>query len=78
MTELRAEKIDKIAEALTDPEMNGPEKGDVLVISWGSTYGTVRTAVEEMQRLAGHRTHVAPTDRCCEVRNVEGGEFRRR
>ncbi|HEV7621440.1 MAG TPA: 2-oxoglutarate ferredoxin oxidoreductase subunit alpha, partial [Flavisolibacter sp.] len=27
---------------------NGPEKGDLLVLGWGSTYGVIKTAVEEL------------------------------
>lgn len=50
MTEIRAEKIEKINDFVEGPELHGSEKGDVLVISWGSTYGTVRTAVEQLQR----------------------------
>lgn len=50
MTEIRAAKIEKINEFVDGPELQGSEKGDVLVISWGSTYGTVRTAVEQLQR----------------------------
>jgi 2-oxoglutarate ferredoxin oxidoreductase subunit alpha len=51
MTELRRNKRDKIAEFI--PELTieqGKEKGDVLVLGWGSTYGSIRTAVEELMK----------------------------
>ncbi|NTS42488.1 2-oxoacid:acceptor oxidoreductase subunit alpha [Flavisolibacter sp. BT320] len=49
MVKIRQEKVDKIA--LNIPEQtldNGPEEGDVLVLGWGSTYGVIKTAVEEL------------------------------
>jgi 2-oxoglutarate ferredoxin oxidoreductase subunit alpha len=49
MVKIRQEKVDKIA--LNIPEQtidNGPEKGDVLVLGWGSTYGVIKTAVESL------------------------------
>ncbi|HVW99669.1 MAG TPA: hypothetical protein VHA52_04385, partial [Candidatus Babeliaceae bacterium] len=27
---------------------NGPEKGDVLVLGWGSTYGVIKATVEQL------------------------------
>ncbi|MFI5134008.1 MAG: 2-oxoglutarate ferredoxin oxidoreductase subunit alpha, partial [Chitinophagales bacterium] len=32
---------------------NGPAKGKVLVLGWGSTYGAIKSAVEELH-AAGH------------------------
>ena len=45
MCELRQEKIDRIADFIPPQEVFGPEKGDLLVLSWGGTYGACRTAV---------------------------------
>ena len=45
MTDVRAKKVAGIAESIPDQEIEGPPKGDVLVVSWGGTYGSVRTAV---------------------------------
>lgn len=49
MVRLRAEKIEKIAEyiPLATPD-SGHEKGRVLVLGWGSTYGSIKTAVREL------------------------------
>ncbi|MBT4693544.1 MAG: 2-oxoacid:acceptor oxidoreductase subunit alpha [Planctomycetaceae bacterium] len=49
MCELRQEKIDRIADFVPPQEVFGPEKGDVLVLSWGGTYGACRTAVTRAQ-----------------------------
>ncbi len=53
MTDLRAEKIRRIANFIPELEVDGPESGDLLVLSWGSTYGAVFTAVNDA-REAGH------------------------
>jgi 2-oxoglutarate ferredoxin oxidoreductase subunit alpha len=49
MVKIRQEKIDKIAFNIPEQKLdNGPEKGDVLVLGWGSTYGVIKTAVEQL------------------------------
>jgi len=50
MVELRAEKISRIAEEYPPLKVHGTEKGDLLVISWGSTFGAVKEAVNVLQR----------------------------
>ncbi|MBL4848354.1 MAG: 2-oxoacid:acceptor oxidoreductase subunit alpha [Planctomycetes bacterium] len=50
MCKLRAEKIERMV--VPDAELIGPEEGELLVVSWGGTYGAVLTAAEEL-RLAG-------------------------
>lgn len=48
MTKLRAEKIARIAESIPLQTIdNGPEKGDLLILGWGSSYGAIKTAVEQ-------------------------------
>ncbi|MEJ0081002.1 MAG: hypothetical protein WDM78_08680 [Puia sp.] len=39
---------------------SGPEKGKLLVIGWGSTYGSIKTAVAELQKegLAVSHAHL--------------------
>jgi 2-oxoglutarate ferredoxin oxidoreductase subunit alpha len=44
MTDLRARKVRNIARDLPPQEVVGPETGDVLVLSWGGTYGACTTA----------------------------------
>lgn len=47
MTNTRADKVARIADAIPLQEVDGPESGDLLVLSWGGTFGSVRTAVRE-------------------------------
>ena len=49
MVKIRQEKVDKIAEYIPEQKIdNGPEKGKVLVLGWGSTYGAIKSAVAEL------------------------------
>jgi 2-oxoglutarate/2-oxoacid ferredoxin oxidoreductase subunit alpha len=50
MTETRAAKISRVAGAIPEQAIEGPDRGEVLVISWGGTYGTVRTAAQQFIR----------------------------
>jgi len=49
MTDTRDAKIRGIAKDIPLVEIEGKEQGKVLVISWGSTYGAVSSAVESLQ-----------------------------
>lgn len=49
MTNLRAQKVANVAKVIPDAEINGPEEGDLLVLSWGGTFGSCTTAVERCQ-----------------------------
>jgi 2-oxoglutarate ferredoxin oxidoreductase subunit alpha len=54
MVNIRQEKVDRIAQYIPEQKLDsGPEKGKVLVIGWGSTYGTIKSAVLELQ-AEGH------------------------
>jgi len=48
MSELRAAKIAGIAKDIAPLEVYGPETGELLILGWGSTYGALRSAVEEL------------------------------
>jgi len=50
MTELRAQKVAGIADDIPDLAVSGPERGELLILGWGSTYGALRTASERLQR----------------------------
>ena len=58
MTMLRRQKVENIVAAIPEQEIHGPETGDLLVMSWGGTYGAVRTAVETVQRQGKSVSHV--------------------
>lgn len=49
MVRIRSEKVDRIAQDYAPTEVFGPAKGDLLVLSWGGTYGAVRSSVEKAQ-----------------------------
>ena len=46
MTNIRQQKVDLIADDIPLQEVTGPENGDLLVLSWGGTYGACVTATE--------------------------------
>jgi 2-oxoglutarate ferredoxin oxidoreductase subunit alpha len=49
MVKIRQERVDKIADNIPEQKLdNGPEKGDILVLGWGSTYGVIKTSVEQL------------------------------
>jgi 2-oxoglutarate ferredoxin oxidoreductase subunit alpha len=50
MVRTRAKKIANIANEIPLLEVTGPEQGDVLVVGWGGTYGSILTAVQRAQR----------------------------
>ena len=49
MCKMRQEKIDKIADFIPELEVDGEQSGDLLVLSWGGTYGACTTAVTQCQ-----------------------------
>ena len=49
MTNVRAARVSQIAEHIPLQEVDGPESGKLLVVSWGGTYGTCTTAVQRCQ-----------------------------
>jgi 2-oxoglutarate ferredoxin oxidoreductase subunit alpha len=54
MVRTRAQKIANIAQEIPELEVFGPDEGDVLVVGWGGTYGSILTAVQRLQRR-GHK-----------------------
>lgn len=59
MVKLRQEKIDKIADYIPEQNIdNGPEKGKVLVLGWGSTYGAIKSAVVDLLKEGHPVSHV--------------------
>jgi 2-oxoglutarate ferredoxin oxidoreductase subunit alpha len=59
MTRFRAEKIAKVADRLPLIELeDGPEDGDILVIGWGSTHGSIAQAVKELNAEGKRVAHV--------------------
>lgn len=49
MCELRAEKVNRVADYIKPLEVRGDDSGDLLIASWGGTYGVMIEAYKEMQ-----------------------------
>ena len=57
MTDLRQAKIDGIADFIPELEVDGPTTGELLVLSWGSTFGAAFTAVNEARKQGAEVAH---------------------
>jgi 2-oxoglutarate ferredoxin oxidoreductase subunit alpha len=49
-SELRSRKFAAFQKTLKPPTINGPEKGDLLIVGWGSTLGAIEEAVGYAQK----------------------------
>ncbi len=54
---VRAEKVERVAEALGELDLRGDPSGDVLVIGWGGTFGALRQATEELRAQGKKVSH---------------------
>ena len=50
MCRQRAQKVERIAAYIPELEVTGPQQGDLLVLSWGGSYGAAVTAVQRANR----------------------------
>jgi len=50
MSEIREEKVQRVANYIPELEVIGKEEGELLIVSWGGTYGVMLTAVQEMRK----------------------------
>lgn len=62
MVALRAEKVARMKVA--DAEVVGPPEGDLLLLGWGSTYGALLTAAEQVRKEDGAAVSV------CQLRSL--------
>jgi 2-oxoglutarate ferredoxin oxidoreductase subunit alpha len=65
MVNMRHQKVLGIRESIPTPAVHGPERGDLLVLGWGSTYGSIVGAVNRLQEQGAsvariHLRHVWP------------------
>ena len=65
MVKLRQEKVDRAVADIPAIEVFGDETGKVLVLGWGSTYGSITSAVEKMRNegkpvSSAHLRHLNP------------------
>ena len=68
MVQTRAEKVALIANDIPELEIFGASEGRLLVVGWGSTHGSITSAVEEMQNQGKsvssvHLRHLNPFPR---------------
>ncbi len=64
MTALRAAKVASVAEFIPEQEIElGPGQGDLLIVSWGSTYGPVYQAAQQTGASFLHLRHLNPLPR---------------
>ncbi len=61
MTEMRAAKVASVAEFIPDQQVElGPDRGDLLIVSWGSSYGPVYQAAQRTNASFLHLRHLNP------------------
>jgi 2-oxoglutarate ferredoxin oxidoreductase subunit alpha len=58
MVKTRAQKIRNVVEDVPDAEPFGQRSGDLLLVSWGGTFGSVRGAAEELVNQGKKVGHV--------------------
>lgn len=58
MSDLRQKKIELVAENIPLQHLDGKDTGDLLVVSWGGTYGAVHMAVKNLQNAGEKITHM--------------------
>jgi len=58
MVEVRAAKVAGIARDIAPLKVEGPEKGDLLIVGWGSTYGSITQAREKAAAQGRSVAHV--------------------
>lgn len=49
MVNLRAAKVERVADYIPEQEVYGDKSGDLLVVGWGGTFGQLRTAVDQLR-----------------------------
>jgi 2-oxoglutarate ferredoxin oxidoreductase subunit alpha len=54
MSELRAEKVERIVKEVPDAIIEGEQSGDILIIGWGSSYGAIKNTFDKL-REEGHK-----------------------
>jgi 2-oxoglutarate ferredoxin oxidoreductase subunit alpha len=68
MVKIREEKVQRVANYIPDLEVQGAKEGDLLVVGWGGTYGSLTTAINQCEvdgRSVGqvHFSYIKPLPR---------------
>jgi 2-oxoglutarate ferredoxin oxidoreductase subunit alpha len=75
MTAKRRNKLTQLAALLPSPEFYGDDAGDILFVGWGSTYGPIREASEQLCQ-AGHKVSALHLRHIHPLRNDLGTVFK--
>ena len=57
MNLLRAEKVARVARDIPTTEVWGDAEGELLILGWGSTYGSIRSATERLRERGKSVSH---------------------
>lgn len=59
MTNLRKEKRDRVADFIPLQEVDqGKEKGEIVLVGWGGTYGSIRTVTHQLRKEGLDVSHI--------------------
>jgi len=58
MIKMRAEKVERIANEIPLAEVEGDSQGDLLVVGWGGTYGSIKSAVAHHRQKGNSVFHL--------------------
>jgi 2-oxoglutarate ferredoxin oxidoreductase subunit alpha len=58
MCEIRAEKVERIVQDIPDLVVDGDESGELLLVTWGSTWGSARNALTSLREKDVKISHV--------------------
>ena len=58
MTQLRAQKVERIADIIPDLKVEGEEDADLLIVGFGGTYGHLHSAMDTLNR-SGYKVALA-------------------
>jgi 2-oxoglutarate ferredoxin oxidoreductase subunit alpha len=58
MVDLRDAKVEKVADFIPLQEIDGDPSGELLIVSWGGTFGAVHSAVKQIQAEGKKVSHV--------------------
>jgi 2-oxoglutarate ferredoxin oxidoreductase subunit alpha len=72
MVDVRAAKVERVAEYIPEQTVEGDPSGDLLVVGWGGTYGHLHTATAQMRAEGkkislAHFNHILPLPRNTEA-----------
>jgi 2-oxoglutarate ferredoxin oxidoreductase subunit alpha len=58
MTAYRARKVEAVAQDIPPTTVRGEASGDLVVVGWGSTYGSIAAAVDEVRAQGKRVSHI--------------------